>query len=92
MFYEAPLLSLLIFGFPFAVISIVFYFLCCVDSNDPADEDEMNSEISGSEMNDEDEDLDDQQQQVGTEQGEDLCEALTAGIQDANIKKDQWTF
>jgi hypothetical protein len=37
MFYEAPILSLFIFGFPFGVISIVFYFLCCIDSNDNID-------------------------------------------------------
>jgi hypothetical protein len=34
MFIEAPIISLLIFGFPFGVISIVFYFLCCLDTTD----------------------------------------------------------
>lgn len=34
MFAEAPFISLLIFGFPFGVISIVCYFMCCVDSSD----------------------------------------------------------
>lgn len=34
MFIEAPFISLLIFGFPFGVISIVFYFLCCIDSTE----------------------------------------------------------
>ncbi len=38
MFYEAPFLSLIIFGFPFGVISIVFYFLCCIDSNEQMDD------------------------------------------------------
>ena len=46
MFIEAPLISLLIFGFPFGVISIVCYFLCCVDSNDEPDEDEPRSDDS----------------------------------------------
>lgn len=45
MFFEAPFLSLLIFGFPFGVISIVCYFLCCVDSSDQAESD--NEEFSG---------------------------------------------
>ena len=40
MFFEAPFLSLLIFGFPFGVISIVCYFLCCLDTNDQLDEGE----------------------------------------------------
>jgi len=51
MFFEAPFLSLLIFGFPFGVISIVFYFLCCVDSNDQEPDDEEDYE-----SNSEDED------------------------------------
>lgn len=38
MFVEAPFISLLIFGFPFGVISIVCYFMCCVDSSDESGE------------------------------------------------------
>ena len=41
MFNEAPFLSLLIFGFPFGIISVVFYFLCCMDSNDQQDSGEL---------------------------------------------------
>lgn len=44
MFTEAPFLSLLIFGFPFGVISIVCYFLCCADSTDQLDETEEYSD------------------------------------------------
>jgi hypothetical protein len=44
MFYEAPFLSLLIFGFPFGVISIVFYFLCCLDSGEDQVEGELSDE------------------------------------------------
>lgn len=51
MFFEAPFLSLLIFGFPFSVISIVFYFLCCADSSDQPD-DEFNSD-SDDDLNEE---------------------------------------
>jgi hypothetical protein len=41
MFREAPMISLLVFGLPFSVISIVCYFLCCCDTgNDPNDPDE----------------------------------------------------
>lgn len=40
MFAEAPFISLLIFGFPFGVISIVCYFMCCVDSSDDNPEQE----------------------------------------------------
>lgn len=50
MFVEAPFISLLIFGFPFGVISIVCYFMCCVDAADTADEPE---ELSDSEAEDE---------------------------------------
>lgn len=46
MFVEAPVISLFIFGLPFGVISIVFYFLCCMDSNDqPENEEAHDSEI-----------------------------------------------
>lgn len=76
MFYEAPFLSLLIFGFPFAVISIVFYFLCCVDSNDQTDEENMNSD-SGSEVNEEDYYLDEREEEMNDQ------------IEDAFAKKDQ---
>lgn len=51
MFYEAPFLSLLIFGFPFGVISIVCYFLCCVDSSDQSEGE--NDEYSDTEEEDE---------------------------------------
>ena len=77
MFYEAPFLSLLIFGFPFTVISIVFYFLCCVDSNDQENE-EFNSDTE-SEINEDDYD----------EDNNELADAFTAGIEDANVKKTQ---
>jgi hypothetical protein len=47
MFREAPLISLLVFGLPFSVISIVCYFLCCFDTgheqnslDEPVDSDE----------------------------------------------------
>lgn len=54
MFFEAPFLSLLIFGFPFGVISIVFYFLCCVDANEEMDEDYLSNSDSNEEVNEED--------------------------------------
>jgi len=60
MFYEAPFLSLLIFGFPFGVISIVFYFLCCVDSNEQSDEDYLSNSDSEQEINEEDYYLEDE--------------------------------
>ena len=45
MFVEAPFISLMIFGLPFGVISIVCYFLCCVDASDqPEAEDFSDSE------------------------------------------------
>lgn len=53
MFSESPLLTLIIFGFPFGVISIVCYFLCCVDSTDQSDPED--AEYSDSEGEDEDE-------------------------------------
>lgn len=34
MFIEAPLISLLIFGIPFGVLSIVCYFLCCFEASE----------------------------------------------------------
>ena len=41
MLIESPFLSLLIFGFPMGIISIVIYFICCLDSSDqPEDENE----------------------------------------------------
>jgi hypothetical protein len=50
MFTEAPIISLLIFGFPFGVISIVCYFLCCVDlSEQPEDEDREHLDDSDAE-------------------------------------------
>jgi len=39
------ILFLVIFGFPISVISIVCYFLCCVDSSDQTESD--NEEFSG---------------------------------------------
>lgn len=59
MFIEAPFLSLLIFGFPFMVISIVFYFLCCVDTSDQ-DEEMMENSDSEDELNDEDYEVDEE--------------------------------
>lgn len=41
MFVEAPFISLLIFGFPFGVISIVCYFMCCVDASDSPEEPDL---------------------------------------------------
>ena len=52
MFTEAPIISLLIFGFPFGVISIVCYFLCCLDSVDDSPEGE---DLSDSELDDDEE-------------------------------------
>ena len=52
MFTEAPIISLLIFGFPFGVISIVCYFLCCLDSVDDTPEGE---DLSDSEVDDDEE-------------------------------------
>ena len=54
MFFEAPFLSMLIFGFPFGVISIVFYFLCCIESNDQSDEEFENSDTEDELNEDED--------------------------------------
>ena len=50
MFFEAPFLSLLIFGFPFGVISIVCYFLCCLDTNDQLDEGEDYSDTDAEDL------------------------------------------
>lgn len=52
MFYEAPIISLLIFGFPFGVISVVCYFLCCLDSTDDTTE---GNDLSDSEIDDDEE-------------------------------------
>ena len=52
MFTEAPIISLLIFGFPFGVISVVCYFLCCLDSVDDSPEGE---DLSDSELDDDEE-------------------------------------
>ncbi|CAF0717772.1 unnamed protein product [Brachionus calyciflorus] len=41
MFIEAPIISLFIFGIPFGVISIVFYFLCCMDTTDQTEGEEL---------------------------------------------------
>jgi hypothetical protein len=50
MFVEAPFISLLIFGIPFAVISIVCYFLCCFEGTETTDLDELSDD---SELGDE---------------------------------------
>lgn len=53
MFIEAPFISLLIFGFPFGVISIVCYFLCCLDTSDSNEENEPHSDVDESDLEDE---------------------------------------
>ena len=47
MFIESPLISLLIFGFPIGIISIVCYFICCIDS---VDEPNSEEDLSDSDM------------------------------------------
>ena len=42
------IIILVIFGFPFGVISIVCYFLCCMDSSDQIESD--NEELSGTSL------------------------------------------
>ena len=66
MFVEAPFISMLIFGFPFIVISIVFYFLCCGDASDQSEPDFPISDISTDDDDDQDQDQDqdDDQQQT----------------------------
>jgi len=76
MFYEAPFLSLLIFGFPFGVISVVFYFLCCVDSTEQMDEEYVSNSESEDDVNEEDYCLEDEDA------------AILAANQDS--KKTQW--
>lgn len=53
MFIEAPVISMLIFGFPFSVISIVFYFLCCLDSGEDQMDEGEEGEEDGSETEEE---------------------------------------
>jgi hypothetical protein len=53
MFIEAPFISLLIFGIPFGVISIVCYFLCCFEASDQPEFDELSddSDLENDELN-----------------------------------------
>ena len=53
MFVEAPFISLMIFGIPFAVISIVCYFLCCLEGSESTEVDELSedSELDDEEKN-----------------------------------------
>ena len=51
MFTEAPFISLLIFGLPFGVISIVFYFICCMDTGDNSNYEEDPNETDVDEEN-----------------------------------------
>ena len=51
MFVEAPFISLLIFGFPFGVISIVCYFMCCVDTPDSSEDELSDSEAEEEHQN-----------------------------------------
>lgn len=44
MFVEAPFISLIIFGIPFAVISIVCYFLCCFEGSETTELDELSED------------------------------------------------
>jgi len=44
MFTEAPIISTIIFGLPFGVISIVCYFLCCFEGSDQSEEELSDSE------------------------------------------------
>lgn len=44
MFTEAPIVSTIIFGLPFGVISIVCYFLCCFEGSDQPEEELSDSE------------------------------------------------
>jgi hypothetical protein len=57
MFIEAPFISLLIFGLPFGIISIVIYFICCMDTTDQPNSDEDLSDSDGDEQNEVDENL-----------------------------------
>lgn len=88
MFIEAPFISLLIFGFPFSVISIVFYFLCCLDSNDEQNE----NEGEGSDSSDEDEFIDQQEQPNEIQDGQQDCltnETSNNAVPDETTKKTQ---
>lgn len=81
MFFEAPFLSLLIFGFPFSVISIVFYFLCCADTSDQSDEEEFNSDTE--------DDINDEQYYIEAENCDDQ-ENKNKTVEDSEeTKKDQ---
>ena len=55
MFIEAPFISLLIFGLPCGIISIVFYFICCMETNDESygEEDQSDTDAEDGEENDE---------------------------------------
>ncbi len=57
MFTEAPFISLLIFGLPCGIISIVFYFICCMDTSDTSngedDQSDTDAEDCDGEENDE---------------------------------------
>lgn len=57
MFIEAPFISLLIFGLPCGIISIVFYFICCMETNDESngeeDQSDTDAEDGDGEENDE---------------------------------------
>jgi len=70
MFVEAPFISLLIFGLPFGIISIVFYFICCMDTSDPSYNEEDQTDSEGDEDGENEEQLqEDKNNQIMTEEG-----------------------